>query len=110
VVARVASTLVIPGTSLRWEKACRDISHMRRAESLSRLVMVNTTAETVTQTTNHENSVKENEPGDVRQNRKAGGLPCGARFCHRCHEECGVIVYAYIMRDLHSEPDGPSGD
>lgn len=40
---------------------------------------------------------------DVRENSKNGKLPCGARYCFRCHEECGVLVNAYIMRDIASE-------
>ena len=40
---------------------------------------------------------------DPRDNSKRGKLPCGARYCHRCQEECGVIVNAYILRDIASE-------
>lgn len=40
---------------------------------------------------------------DLRDNPKKGKLPCGARYCHRCHDECGVIVNAYILRDIASE-------
>ena len=40
---------------------------------------------------------------DIREDRIKGKLPCGARYCHRCHEECGVIVNAYILRDLLNE-------
>jgi len=27
----------------------------------------------------------------------------GLQYCHRCHEECGVIVNAYILRDIAAE-------
>jgi hypothetical protein len=40
---------------------------------------------------------------DIRDNSRKGKLPCGARYCHRCLEECGVIVNAYILRDLANE-------
>ena len=40
---------------------------------------------------------------DARQNSEEGKLPCGARYCHRCHEECGVLVNAYILRDIAIE-------
>ena len=40
---------------------------------------------------------------DLRRLSKPGKLPCGARYCHRCTEECGVIVNAYILRDMASE-------
>jgi hypothetical protein len=39
----------------------------------------------------------------LRENSKKGNLPCGARYCFRCHEECGVIVNAYILRDIAGE-------
>jgi hypothetical protein len=39
---------------------------------------------------------------DVRESPK-GKLPCGARYCFRCHDECGVLVNAYIMRDIENE-------
>lgn len=42
---------------------------------------------------------------DIRGRQGKGGLPCGARYCHRCHEECGVVVNAYIMRDLENNTD-----
>lgn len=42
---------------------------------------------------------------DIRDRHGKGGLPCGARYCHRCHEECGVVVNAYIMRDLENGTD-----
>src|ERR1017187_3309759 len=40
---------------------------------------------------------------DIRDNSNRGKLPCGARYCHRCNEECGVVVNAYILRDIASE-------
>jgi hypothetical protein len=43
------------------------------------------------------------EDQHIREVRKNGELPCGARYCHRCHEECGVIVNAYILQDLVAE-------
>lgn len=39
----------------------------------------------------------------ARENSKKGKLPCGARYCHRCHEECGVLVNAYILADIATE-------
>ena len=39
----------------------------------------------------------------IRDNSSRGKLPCGARYCHRCNEECGVVVNAYILRDIASE-------
>jgi hypothetical protein len=55
---------------------------------------------------NNEHGVKPKESqssDDLRENRKKGKLSCGAQYCHRCHEECGVIVYAYILRDMATE-------
>jgi hypothetical protein len=40
---------------------------------------------------------------DVRENSKKDKLPCGARYCFHCYEECGVLVNAYIMRDIANE-------
>ena len=40
---------------------------------------------------------------DLRENRKQSKLPCGAQYCHQCHEECGVIVNAYILRDIAAD-------
>jgi len=56
------------------------------------------------QTTEHEIEPEESRGSDhLRENRKRGKLPCWARYCHQCHEECGVIVNAYILRDIASE-------
>lgn len=53
---------------------------------------------------NREMTPEENRSRDnLRENLQKGKLPCGARYCHRCHEECGVIVNAYILRDIASE-------
>jgi len=57
-------------------------------------------------TNNSNNEIMQEEQRsteDVRENSKKGKLPCRARYCHRCHEECGVIVNAYILRDIASE-------
>ncbi|HYM78601.1 MAG TPA: hypothetical protein VE377_21700 [Candidatus Dormibacteraeota bacterium] len=55
------------------------------------------------QDNDHRDEIKPEEQrsiDDVRENSKKGKLPCGARHCFRCHEECGVLVNAYIMRDI----------
>ena len=74
----------------------RDISHMQSATSLSGLF---------TGDQRREDGLAEEESsiGVVRENPKKGELPCGARYCFRCHEECGVLVNAYIMRDIANE-------
>lgn len=46
--------------------------------------------------------------GTLRDSKGKGGLPCGARYCHCCHEECGVIVNAYILQDIAFETDESS--
>jgi len=48
-------------------------------------------------------------PADVRNQAGKGKLPCGARYCHRCGEECGVLVNAYILRDLAEEMKSACG-
>lgn len=56
------------------------------------------------QSTEHEIKPEEGQSGDdFRENLQKGRRPCGARYCHRCNEECGVIVNAYILRDIASE-------
>ena len=40
---------------------------------------------------------------DLRDESRKGKLPCGAKYCHRCHEECGVIANAYILQDWNRE-------
>lgn len=40
---------------------------------------------------------------DIRDSSRKDKLPCGARYCHRCHEECGVIANAYILQDWKRE-------
>jgi len=56
------------------------------------------------QTNEHSIMLKERRSDDdLRENPQKGKLPCGARYCHRCHEECGVIVNAYILCDIASE-------
>lgn len=46
---------------------------------------------------------KERSTEDIREHSRNGKLPCGARYCHRCQEDCGVIVNAYILRDIANE-------
>ncbi len=58
------------------------------------------------QNNNNQNQiVSEEKPriGDIREHSNKGKLPCGAPYCFRCHEECGVLVNAYIMRDIADE-------
>jgi hypothetical protein len=56
------------------------------------------------QSTEQETRPEESGSSDyLRENSKKGNLPCGARYCFRCHEECGVLVNAYIMRDIANE-------
>lgn len=50
-------------------------------------------------------TVESPEP-DIRENARAKGLPCGARHCYRCSDDCGVIANAWIMRDLADEQSG----
>lgn len=58
------------------------------------------------QNNSHQNEIKpEKQRGvkDIRENPRKAKLPCGAPYCFRCHEECGVLVNAYIMRDIANE-------
>jgi hypothetical protein len=55
------------------------------------------------QNNNHQDEIEPEEQRnieDARENSKNGMLPCGARYCFRCQEGCGVLVNAYIMRDI----------
>jgi len=58
------------------------------------------------QNKHHQNVIKLEEQRrieDAGENSKWGKLPCGARYCIRCQEECGVLVNAYILRDIANE-------
>jgi len=58
------------------------------------------------QNNNHQDVIKPEEQRsieDARENSKNGKLRCGARYCFRCQEGCGVLVNAYIMRDIANE-------
>jgi len=49
------------------------------------------------------------QEGDIREGRRRGTLPCGARYCLRCQEECGVVVNAYVLHDLADEQKKSGG-
>lgn len=58
------------------------------------------------QNNHHQNVIKLEEQRsieDASENFRRGKLPCGARYCIRCQEECGVLVNAYILRDIANE-------
>jgi hypothetical protein len=48
-------------------------------------------------------TIDPNRPPDVRDRPRKTKLPCGASHCYRCTEDCGVIVDAYILRDMENE-------
>jgi hypothetical protein len=58
------------------------------------------------QNNHHQNVIKLEEQRrieDAGENSKWGKLPCETRHCIRCQEECGVLVNAYILRDIANE-------
>jgi hypothetical protein len=43
---------------------------------------------------------------DVRENSRDGNLLCGACYCVRCHEECGVEASAIELADIQGRTGG----
>ena len=50
--------------------------------------------------------LENSQEADIREKPRANRLPCGARHCYRCSDDCGVIANAWIMRDLADEQSG----
>lgn len=80
---------------------CRDIGHCNTGPCVSGWYQ----ASREWHRSNMRNSTSETTVGTVEFRRRPGKgkLPCGALYCHRCYEECGVIVHAYVVRNLANE-------